>query len=77
MFLNYKMDTYFVIYDMPTRNSSINRIIAICSYEDQATEAYNRLLHSGMGATYVVLERVDTNDVGFVVSRVIIAEGRV
>lgn len=59
---------------MPQPLNQIKRLVAICYDERQAYECYNRIMENGMGMTYIVLERVDTNDVGLVVGRILIAE---
>ena len=69
-----RMTSYFTIHDMPQQFNQIKRLVAICYDEQQAYECYNRIMKYGMEMTYIVLERVDTNDVGLIVGRVIIAE---
>ena len=68
------MSTYYTIHDMPHPDSSIMRLVAICYREDQSNICYNRIVEHGMGMRYIVLERVDTNNIGLIVARVILKE---
>lgn len=59
---------------MPQPLNQNRRLVAICYDERQAYECYNRIMETGMGMTYIVLERIDTNNIGLVVGRLLIAE---
>lgn len=70
------MATYYTIHDFAhPNNKQTARLVAICYNEDQAFDCYNRILNSGMGMTYIVLERIDTNNLGLIVGRLVLAEG--
>jgi hypothetical protein len=66
--------TYFTIYDMPNPKSIDKRLVAVCYHEEQARVCYERIMRSNVGMSYVVLERVDTNTIGLIVGRMVIAE---
>lgn len=63
------MLTYYTIHDMKHSSGTMKRLVAICHSEQQAYECYKTILHRGRGLTYVVLERVETDDIGLVVSQ--------
>jgi len=68
------MATYFTIHDKMNPGSANGRLVAICHSERQAFDCYKRILNTGMGMNYIVLERVDTNNIGLVVGRIVLAE---
>ena len=69
------MSTYFVIHDMYNPKSLDKRLVAICHHEEQARVCYERIMRSNVGMPYVILERVETNSIGLVVGRTVVAEG--
>ncbi len=69
------MSTYFAIHDMNKPGSHDRRLVAICYHEEQAHACFQRIMKSNLGMSYVILERVDTNTIGLIIGRTIIAEG--
>lgn len=70
------MSSYFAIYNQKIPNTTDKHIIAICITESQAFECYTYLLNNGMRMKfeYISLERIDTNILGIIVGRIILAE---
>ncbi len=71
------MATYYTIHDMSHPNSQSKRLVAICFAKEQAGECFRRILKNGYGMTYVILERVETNEVGLIIGRSVLDESPV
>ena len=71
------MATYYTIHDMAHPSSQVKRLVAICFAEEQANECFRRILKHGQGMTYIVLERVETTEIGLIVGRTILDESSV
>lgn len=75
MFVQAKMlqTTYYTIHNKPAPTSPESQLVAICSTLRQAEECYNKILDEGMGMTYIILERVTTDHIGFIIGREVLA----
>ena len=68
------MATYYTIHHMSNPRSIEKILVAICYNEQQAHACFERIVRSDVGMPYVVMERVETNTLGLIVGRTIIAE---
>lgn len=69
------MAIYFTIHDMNYPNSREKRLVAICRDEQQARICFDRIIRSTLRMLYIVLERVNANTIGLLVTRMVIDEG--
>lgn len=70
------MRPYYLIYDQDAPHTLTQRVIAILVHEEDAFSTFEKLMKSdlNMGLTYITLYRIETNKVGLVTARTLLAE---